>query len=133
VKKVEAIITPHILDAVREALNERGCHEIVLSEVRTSPINASTEGHYRLNAYEMDVPKLKIEAIVQDVEAMPVAQAILHASHVQARADSEITLSSLEEVVSIGVSMVESHEPEELNGGPQPMRPKSSPSQTIHA
>ncbi len=137
VKKVEAIITPYILDAVREALNERGCHEIVFSEVRISRNSKSPAvGHYRGTAYELDLPKLRLEAIVPDADAMPAARAILRASRVQSSTNAKVSVCSLEQVVSIGVSAVECDEPrvfEVFDDRPRTMPQRSSCAESLHA
>src|SRR5271156_1793277 len=103
---------------------------MVLSEVRTSSASKSSSGHYRGNAYEMELPKLKLEAILPDVDAMPAAQAILRAARVESSADSRVSVCSLEEVVSIGVSMVERNEPEAFDEFRQPTRSGFQPSET---
>lgn len=108
VKKVEAIITPDILDAVRGVLDECGCQELLLSEVRISRHDgASASGHYRGNTYDLDLPKIKVEAIVSDADAMPAAQAILHTSRYESGTDAKVSVCALEQVISIGVSAVE--------------------------
>jgi len=134
VKKIEAIITPYILDAVREALNERGCHEIVLSEVRISRnSNSPAVGHYRGTAYELDLPKLRLEAILLDADAMPAAQAILRASQLLSSTDAKISVCSLDQIVSIGVSTVECDEPRVFGDRPRVMLRRSSQPETLHA
>jgi nitrogen regulatory protein PII len=112
VKKVEAIVTPYILDAVREVLAERGCREIVLSEVRISnQDNPPAIGRYRGNACEIALTKLKVEAIVSDADAMPMAQAILRISKSESAPDTKVSFCSLDQVISIGVSKVVHSEP----------------------
>lgn len=133
-KKVEAIVTPRILDAVREVLNEYGCHEIVLSEVRISRNNSSSAaGHYRGNAYEIHLPKVKVETIVADADAMPAAQAILRASRLQSSTDPEISVCSLDEVISIGVSTVECDKPRMSGTRSRIMLQRPSRAEALHA
>ena len=64
--------------------------------------NFPAADHYRGTAYEIDHPKLELEAIVSDGDATPVAQAIIHASRIKSRADAEISVCPLDQVVSIG-------------------------------
>jgi nitrogen regulatory protein PII len=134
VKKIEAIVAPEILDAVKGVLNEHGCHEIVLSEVRISrPGDSSAAGHYRGNSCEIDLPKLKLEAIVRDAAAMPLAQAILHISRTQLNAHADISFCSLDQVVSIGISAVQSNEPGDLRDFTKTQPRLSSNTERLHA
>jgi nitrogen regulatory protein PII len=131
VKKVEAIITPEILETVRGVFDRCGCHEILLSEVRISRHDsASASGHYRGNTYDLDLPKIKVEAIVSDADTMPAAQAILHTSHYESGTDTKVSVCALEQVVSIGVSAMERKEFGEFE---QILPQRSSRAERLHA
>ncbi|MGO9454771.1 MAG: P-II family nitrogen regulator [Candidatus Binataceae bacterium] len=108
-KKVEAILTPHRLDAVRALLLERGCQDIVVSEVRSAEGRAM---HYRGVDYTGDTPRIKVEAVVPDAEAMSTAEAILHGSPEHSAKDERVTLSALDHVISIGISKLDRQSPE---------------------
>jgi nitrogen regulatory protein PII len=134
VKKIEAIITPYILDAVRGVLNQRGCEEILLSEVRLSHHdNTSASGHYRGNTYDIDLPKIKLEAIVADDDAMSAAQAILHASERESSTHAEVSVCPLEQVVSIGVLTLEPGERGRFGEIEQVIPRRTSASERLHA
>ncbi|MGO9454776.1 MAG: P-II family nitrogen regulator [Candidatus Binataceae bacterium] len=107
-KTVEAILTPYRLDAVRELLLERGCQDIVVSEVRSSEGRAM---HYRGIDYTGDTPRIKVEAVVPDAEAMSTAEAILLSSPEHSAKDERVTLSALDQVVSIGISKLDRSSP----------------------
>jgi nitrogen regulatory protein PII len=133
-KKIEAIITPYILDAVRGMLNRRGCEDILLSEVRISHFDSTSEsGHYRGNTYDIELPKIKIEAVVADRDAMPIAQAILHVSQRESSTDAKVSVCALEQVVSIGVSTVEHNKAEDFDDLEQTVPRKLSYSERLHA
>ena len=106
-KKVEAILTPRAFDAVRELLVTRRRYEIVVSEVSSAQSNNERSCRYRGVAYKSDAPRLKIETVVADGDAMPVAHAIFTASHNQNDPDNTVLVSPLEEVFSIGISKLE--------------------------
>ena len=133
-KKIEAIITPYILDAVRGVLNQRGCEEILLSEVRLSHHDStSASGHYRGNTYDIDLPKIKVEAIVADDDAMSAAQAILHASERESSTQAKVSVCALEQVVSIGVLTLEPGERSRF-GEVEQMTPRRTPQgERLHA
>jgi nitrogen regulatory protein P-II 1 len=134
VKKIEAIITPYILDAVRGVLNQRGCEEILLSEVRLSHHDStSASGHYRGNTYDIDLPKIKVEAIVADDDAMSAAQAILHASERESSTQAKVSVCALEQVVSIGVLTLEPGERSRFGEVEQMTPRRTSQGERLHA
>ncbi|MGO9602260.1 MAG: P-II family nitrogen regulator [Candidatus Binataceae bacterium] len=107
-KKVEAILTPRRLNAVRELLLERGCDDIVVSDVRSAEGQAM---HYRGIDYTGDTPRIKVEAVVADAEAMWTAEAILLSFAEDSAKDERVTLSPLDHVVSIGISKLDGRSP----------------------
>jgi len=108
-KIVEAILTPYKLDAITELLIERGCQDIVVSLVKCSEIRDPRMSRYRDVEYVTDLPpKVKLEVVVGDAEAMPTVQAILHCSGSESGADESVSIGPLEQVVSIGISKPDS-------------------------
>ena len=100
-KKVEAILSSHCLDQVKEILFERGCQEIVVSDVRHP---CSRQMNYRGLSYLADAPRVKIEVIVRDADAMPMVDAILQNVAGGAQ-DERVSIAHVEQVISIGESM----------------------------
>jgi len=100
-KKVEAILSSDCLDQIKEVLFDRGCHEIVISDVRHP---CSRQMNYRGLSYLGDAPRVKIEVIVSDVEAKPIVDAILKNLAGGAQ-DQRVSIAHVEKVVSIGESM----------------------------
>jgi len=114
-KRVEAILTPYKLDAVADLLIERGCQDIVVSEVKGSEIRDRRTSRYRSVEYVIDLPpKVKLEVVVGDAEAMPTVQAILHASQCGSTTDESVSIGPLEQVVSIGISRPNRYTPRRL-------------------
>ena len=76
--KVEAIIQPSKLDAVKEALAELGVDGLTISEVRG---HGRQKGHtemYRGREYSVDLlPKVKIESVMDNSQVDAVVKAIL--------------------------------------------------------
>jgi nitrogen regulatory protein PII len=107
-KKVEAILSSHCLDQVKEALLNRGCQEIVVSDVRhpcSQPMN------HRGLSYLADAPRVKIEVIVSDADAMPTVDAILQNVTGGAQ-DQRVSIAHVEQVLSIGESMLLTEAPQ---------------------
>ena len=100
-KKVEAILSSHCLDQIKEVLFRRGCQEIVVSDVRHP---CSRQMNYRGLSYLADAPRVKIEVIVSDADAMPTVDAILQ-NVVGGAQDERVSIAHVEKVISIGESM----------------------------
>ncbi len=66
-KKVEAIIQPHKLDEVKEALKAIGIDGLTITEVRGHGRQKGHKEVYRGMEYEVDLlPKIKLETVIPD-------------------------------------------------------------------
>lgn len=66
-KKIEAIIRPHLLEAVKSALHEIEVVGMTISEVQGYGRQRGHTETYRGAEYQIDfVPKIKIELIIPD-------------------------------------------------------------------
>ncbi len=101
-KLVTAIIKPFKLDDIREALSEIGIAGMTVTDVKGfGRQNGHTE-LYRGAEYVVDfLPKVKIEAAVDDGLLEAVLEAITKAANTGKVGDGKIFVSSLEEVVRI--------------------------------
>lgn len=81
-KKIEAIIKPHKLEEVKEALNALGVAGMTAYEVKGYGRQKGHTEVYRGAEYTVDFrPKVKIELVVDDELATKVEEAIIeHAS-----------------------------------------------------
>jgi nitrogen regulatory protein P-II 1 len=76
-KKIEAIIRPSRLEAVKEALQEAGITGMHISEVRGFGRQKGHTELYRGSEYKIDfIPKVKIETVVPDDLVPQVLSAI---------------------------------------------------------
>ena len=100
-KKVEAILSSHCLDQIKEVLLHRGCEEMVVSEVRHP---CSRQMNYRGLSYLADAPRVKIEVIVSDADATATVNAILQNVAGEAQ-DERVSIAHVEQVILIGESM----------------------------
>jgi len=101
-KKIEAIIQPHKLEEVKEALIGIGVGGMTVSEVRG---HGRQKGHtevYRGAEYKVDLlPKVKLEMIVPSANVNQVVETLTAAARSGKIGDGKIFVSSLEDVVRI--------------------------------
>jgi nitrogen regulatory protein P-II 1 len=102
VKKIEAIIKPHKLDDVKEALNALGVAGMTVTDVRGYGRQKGHTEIYRGAEYTVDfVPKVKIELVVDDSLAEPAEKAILEAARTEKIGDGKIFTTDVESAVRI--------------------------------
>ena len=100
--KVEAIIQPSKLEAVKEVLSELGIDGLTISEVRG---HGRQKGHtemYRGREYSVDLlPKIKVESVMDDSRVDAAVKGILEAAATGQIGDGKIFLSTVKEVIRI--------------------------------
>jgi len=80
-KKVEAIIRVSALDAVRDALDQRGINGLTITEVLGMGSEPGQTTQYRGVSYRIDSHhRLRLEVVLPAAEAGPVAHAIARAA-----------------------------------------------------
>ena len=101
-KLVTAIIKPFKLDEVRESLSGIGVQGITVTEVKGFGRQKGHTELYRGAEYVVDfLPKVKIEAAVDDAIVDRVIEAIEAAARTGKIGDGKIFVSALEQVVRI--------------------------------
>ena len=101
-KKIEAIIRPHLLDAVKNALREIDVKGMTAIEVQGYGRQSGHTETYRGAEYQIDfVPKVKIELIIPDELEDPVVQAISKTAQTGKFGDGKIFILSIDEVIRI--------------------------------
>jgi nitrogen regulatory protein P-II 1 len=100
--RVEAIIQPFRLEAVKQALHEVGVEGMTISEVRG---HGRQKGHtetYRGREYEVDLlPKIKIEMVLPFNLVDSAVQTILKNARTGKIGDGKIFLSKVDEAIRI--------------------------------
>lgn len=100
--KVEAIIQPSKLDAVKEVLSELGIEGLTISEVRG---HGRQKGHtemYRGREYSVDLlPKVKIESVMDNSLVDAAVKAIVATAATGQIGDGKIFLTKVEEAIRI--------------------------------
>ena len=101
-KMVMAVIKPFKLDDVREALAEAGVAGITATEVKGFGRQKGHTELYRGAEYVVDfLPKVKIEAAVDDAIVDRVIEAVEAAARTGKIGDGKIFVSALEQVIRI--------------------------------
>ena len=101
-KMVTAIVKPFKLDEVREALSGIGVQGITVTEVKGFGRQKGHTELYRGAEYVVDfLPKVKIEAAIDDGLVERVIEAIEAAARTGKIGDGKIFVTTLEQVVRI--------------------------------
>ncbi|MBT5571849.1 MAG: P-II family nitrogen regulator [Alphaproteobacteria bacterium] len=101
-KFIVAIIKPHKLDEVREALAGVGIEGMTASEVKGYGRQKGQTEIYRGAEYQVNfVPKVKIEVAVDDAVADNVVEAIRMAANTEKIGDGKIFVLDLENAVRV--------------------------------
>ncbi len=101
-KLVSAVIKPFKLDDVREALSEIGIQGITVTEVKGFGRQKGHTELYRGAEYVVDfLPKVKIEAAIDDTLLDQVIETITNAANTGKIGDGKIFVTALEQVVRI--------------------------------
>ena len=101
-KLITAIIKPFKLDDVREALSEVGVQGMTVTEVKGFGRQKGHTELYRGAEYVVDfLPKVKIEAAIDDALQEQVIEAISKSANTGKVGDGKIFVTALEEAVRI--------------------------------
>src|SRR5450755_3055672 len=101
-QKIEAMIQPSKLDAVKDALMEVGIEGMTILEARGHGRQKGHTEFYRGREYTVDlIPKAKLEIVVADDMAEKVVQAIIAAARTGKIGDGKIFLTRIDEAIRI--------------------------------
>src|SRR5207245_11342976 len=101
-KKVEGIVRPHLLEAVKNALQEVGVVGLTVSEVKGFGRQKGHTEVYRGSEYKVEfLPKIKIEIAIDDDIVEQVIAAIETTARTGKFGDGKIFALPLEEVIRI--------------------------------
>ena len=100
--KLEAVIQPSKLDAVKEALLAIGIDGLTVLEVRGHGRQKGHTEFYRGREYSVDLlPKIKLEIVLRDEVVDEVVKAILTSAQTGKIGDGKIFLSRIDESIRI--------------------------------
>ena len=101
-KKVEAIIKPFKLEEVKEALAERGCRGLTVTEVKGFGRQKGHRELYRGAEYVVEfVPKVKLEVVVPDNYVEQVVKAIVETASTGRIGDGKIFVIPVDDAIRI--------------------------------
>ena len=99
---ITAIIKPHMLDEVKEALAVLGIQGMTVTEVKGFGRQGGHTETYRGAEYKVDfVPKVKVEIVVDGPDAAKATEAIAGAAQTGKIGDGKIWVTPVESLVRI--------------------------------
>jgi nitrogen regulatory protein P-II 1 len=110
VRKIECIIRPHLLDAVKSALQEAGIEGMTVTEVKGFGRQKGHTETYRGSEYTIDfMPKIKIEAVLPLDMVEPAIEAISRTARTGKFGDGKIFVIQVEEAIRIRTGERDEH------------------------
>jgi len=102
VKLVTAIVKPHKLDEVKEALQELGVQGLTVSEVRGYGRQRGHSEIYRGAEYTVEfVPKVKLEILVDTPMVEEAVDVVVKAAQTGQVGDGKVFVTDVERIVRI--------------------------------
>jgi nitrogen regulatory protein P-II 1 len=101
-KKIEAIVRPHAVDAIREALLEAGFHGMTMTEVKGVGRQKGHTEVYRGAEYQVDfLPKIKLEIVAPDERVEEVVSIIIKCAKSGKVGDGKIFILPAEDAIRV--------------------------------
>lgn len=101
-KLVTAIIKPHKLDDVKDALKDAGFMGMTVDEVKGFGRQGGKTEVYRGAEYVVDLlPKVKVELVVGDADADRVAELIVEAARTGKIGDGKVWITTVDKMIRI--------------------------------
>jgi nitrogen regulatory protein P-II 1 len=101
-KKIEAIIRPHKLDEVRDALQEAGFRGLTVTEVKGYGRQMGHNEIYRGSEYKINfLPKVKVEIVCSDDKTDKAVSIIVKNARTGEVGDGKIFILPVEEVIRV--------------------------------
>ena len=101
-KLVTAIIKPHMLDDVKTALEAFGIEGMTVSEASGFGRQRGHTEVYRGAEYTVDlVPKLRVEVLIDDLDAADVIDVLVKSARTGRIGDGKVWSTAVDEVVRV--------------------------------
>jgi nitrogen regulatory protein P-II 1 len=101
-QKIEAVIQPSKLDAIKDALVEIGVQGMTITEARGHGRQKGHTEFYRGREYSVDLlPKVKLETVVADEMVDKAVQAIIAVARTGTIGDGKIFVTKIDEAIRI--------------------------------
>jgi nitrogen regulatory protein P-II 1 len=101
-KLITAVVKPHQVDSVKDALSELGVHGMTVTEAQGYGRQGGHTETYRGTEYKvLFTPKSRLEIVVDDGESDKIVDAIAAASHTGKIGDGKIWVGDVSRLVRI--------------------------------
>src|SRR3989338_6866253 len=101
-KKIEVIIRPERLDAVRSALSKVGAAGLMISDIEGHGKQKGVVQQWRGEKYKVELlPKTKIEVVVKDADVDRIIKAVVDNAKTGEIGDGKIFISNIEDAIRI--------------------------------
>ncbi len=101
-KMIVAIIRPHALEGVRAALDAEGVDGVTVTEAKGYGRQGGHTEIYRGAEYQIEfVPKIRVEAVVEDERAAAVVEAVAEAARTGKVGDGKIFVLPVESALRV--------------------------------
>lgn len=99
---VTAIVKPFKLDAVKQALETVGVAGLTVTEVQGFGRQKGHTEVYRGAEYQVDfVPKVRVEVLVDDADAVRITDVVVAAARTGSIGDGKVWVTAVEDVVRV--------------------------------
>jgi nitrogen regulatory protein P-II 1 len=101
-KKIEAIIQPHKLEEVKEALKAIGIDGMTITEVRGHGRQKGHKEIYRGMEYHVDLlPKVKVEMVIPDTRLDEVVNTVVTSARTGKIGDGKVFIYNVADAIRI--------------------------------
>lgn len=101
-KMITAIIQPHKIEDVKDALRKVGVTGMTVSEVRGSGRQKGHKEIFRGGEYTVEfIPKIKLESVVHEDKVEECIEALIEAAHTGRIGDGKVFITTVEDTIRI--------------------------------
>lgn len=101
-KKIEAIVRPEKIGAVRQALSKVGYAGLMITEIEGHGKQKGVTQQWRGEKYKVELlPKLKVEIVAKDADAPKIIEAIVESARTGEIGDGKIFITPIDNAVKI--------------------------------
>ncbi len=101
-KKIEAVIRPEKLEAVRRALGDAGCRGLMITEIEGHGNQKGIVQQWRGEKYKVELlPKIKIEVVSKDQDVDRIVKTIIDVGRTGEIGDGKIFTYAIEDAYKI--------------------------------
>lgn len=101
-KKIEIVIRPEKLDALRNALEEAGCAGLMITEIEGHGKQKGVVQQWRGEKYRVELlPKIKIEIVVKDGELERITNLIISTVRTGEIGDGKIFIYTVDDAIRV--------------------------------